>query len=154
LSEIHAAFASQNPITLSRLTELLELLQANLAGPAYDRACELLKAMASPQYSAALHDTDAGPGVVDVPYVGGSGTVGGTLTCTNGNWTGEPTSYAYRWQSDGAAIVGASASSYVVAEGDVGHSLACVVTATNASGSTQAPPSNAVIAAAAATRRT
>src|SRR4029077_9394468 len=39
----------------------------------------------------------------DVPYVGGSGTVGGTLTCTMGNWTGEPTGYAYAWSGHGTA---------------------------------------------------
>jgi hypothetical protein len=153
MSEIHAAFASQNPITLSRLTELLELLQANLTEPVYGRACDLLKAMAHPAFSAALYDREAAPGVVDVPYVAGTGTVGQTLTCTIGNWTGEPTQYAYQWQSDGTDIVGGSTStSYVVVEGDVGHSLACVVTATNAAGSTRAPPSNAVMAAAAARR--
>jgi hypothetical protein len=84
----------------------------------------------------------------------GPGTVGGTLTCTMGNWTGEPTGYSYQWQSDGADIVGGSTPTYVVVEEDIGHSLACVVTATNASGSTRAPPSNAVMAVAAAAHRT
>jgi hypothetical protein len=152
MSEIHAAFATQSPITLSRLDELLELLQASLAEADFDRACELLKAMASPGYSAALHGREIIPAVVDVPYVSGAGTVGGTLSCTMGNWTGEPTGYAYQWQSDGADLPGGSASSYVVVEADVGHSLACVVTATNAFGSTTAPPSNAVMAATAARR--
>jgi hypothetical protein len=96
---------------------------------------------------------DAPPTVVDIPYVGGDGAVGGTLTCTMGNWTGEPTSYAYRWQRDGADVA-SSTPAYVVDTADAGHSIACVVTATNMRGSTTAPPSNAVaIPANGATRR-
>lgn len=93
------------------------------------------------------------PFVIDMPYVDGTGTVGATLTCTMGNWTGEPTEYAYQWTSD-EANVGSDAASYVIAAGDAGHSMACVVTATNDNGSTAAPPSNAVMvdASAAATK--
>jgi hypothetical protein len=79
----------------------------------------------------------------DVPYVGGTAAVGSTLNCTMGNWTGEPTGYAYAWQSGGAAV-GTDAPDYVVAATDAGKQIVCVVTATNAHGSTAAPPSNAV----------
>lgn len=82
-----------------------------------------------------------------VPYVGGDATVGGTLTCTMGNWTGEPTDYVYAWSGLGTA----TAESYVVGPGDAGTEVTCTVTATNANGSTAAPPSNAVAIAAAAT---
>jgi hypothetical protein len=92
------------------------------------------------------------PRVVDVPAVTGNGVVGSTLTCTMGNWTGEPTSYAYQWKSDGTTELG-TGDTYVAVEGDTGHSVSCVVTATNAAGSMVAPPSNAVaIVAAAATQ--
>lgn len=76
----------------------------------------------------------------DVPFVDGAATVGGTLTCTMGNWTGEPTSYTYAWSGTGAA----TDASYVVADTDAGTSITCTVTATNANGSTTAAPSNAV----------
>jgi hypothetical protein len=79
----------------------------------------------------------------DTPYVDGAGTVGSTLTCTMGNWTGSPSSYAYQWKSDGTTDIGTGAS-YVVVGEDVGHSLTCVVTASNYLGSATAPPSNAV----------
>jgi hypothetical protein len=79
----------------------------------------------------------------DVPHLQGNGAVGETLTCTKGNWNGEPTSYAYAWKSN-AAAVGGTGDTYTVAESDVGHSITCVVTATNAAGSATAPPSNAV----------
>ena len=77
----------------------------------------------------------------DVPLVWQSGQV---LTCTMGNWDGEPTSYAYAWHSDGVAN-GTTGETYAVQAGDVDHGLACVVTATNALGSTAAPMSNTVV---------
>jgi len=84
----------------------------------------------------------AGPPVnVDVPYVS---VTGATASCTMGNWQGEPTEYAYAWHKDGVAIAGATSATYAVQPDHAGHSLACVVTATNAQGSTAAPMSNAV----------
>jgi hypothetical protein len=81
---------------------------------------------------------------LDAPYLAGAGIVGETLTCTMGNWEGEPTSYVYAWATDGAPN-SAAGDSYTVVPGDVGHEITCVVTATNELGSTQAPPSNGVI---------
>jgi hypothetical protein len=78
-----------------------------------------------------------------VPHVSGTGAVGATLNCTMGTWDGEPTGYAYDWMRDGAST-SATGADYIVVAGDAGHSLTCVVTATNAAGSTAAPPSNAV----------
>jgi hypothetical protein len=92
----------------------------------------------------------AAPRNVDVPYLGGDGTVGATLSATMGNWNGEPTGYAYAWKSDGADVTGTD-NTYVVAASDAGHSITCVVTASNDAGSTAAPPSNAVAVAAAST---
>lgn len=87
---------------------------------------------------------------VDVPHVGGTGTVGSTLTCTMGNWDNEPSGYQYEWRTDGSPNA-ATGASYVVAAGDAGGEVSCVVTATNAAGSTVAPESN-VVSIAAATR--
>lgn len=81
------------------------------------------------------------PTNVDVPYVQQAGD---TLTCTMGNWTGEPTSYMYSWSFDGM-LAGADGDTYVVTVDDVGKTATCVVTASNAMGSTVAPPSNAII---------
>lgn len=85
------------------------------------------------------------PVMRDVPHVQGSGKVGEALTCTMGNWDGEPTLYEYRWLSDAPADLSAG-SSYVVAMTDVGHTICCVVTATNPNGSTAAAPSNGIVA--------
>jgi hypothetical protein len=86
---------------------------------------------------------------VDVPYVEGIGAVGEILTCTMGNWEGEPTSYVYEWKRDGEEDVGIDDPAYVIVAADAGSEIACIVTATNAAGSTEAPPSNAVVVEAA-----
>ena len=87
---------------------------------------------------------EAGPPTnVDVPYVNQDGD---TLACTMGNWTGEPTSYAYQWQLDGSDA-GTDSDTLVATSGDIGKTARCVVTATNDLGSTAAPPSNGVVIA-------
>lgn len=92
-------------------------------------------------------EPDPPPVNVDVPYVSGIGSVGSVLNCTMGNWEGmkgEGASYAYRWLNDGNPALNGNEANYVVVDGDRGHSLTCVVTATNDGGSTSAPPSNAI----------
>jgi hypothetical protein len=76
---------------------------------------------------------------------------GNTLSCTMGNWIGAPTAYAYQWQI-GGSDVGQDAPTYDVQAGDNGDAI-CIVTASNAYGSTVAPPSNAVTVAGGAARR-
>lgn len=78
------------------------------------------------------------PENVDVPHVTQSGAV---LNCTMGNWNGEPTSYAYQWQLNGVNV-GTNAANYTIHADEVGQTATCTVTATNAAGSTTAPPSN------------
>jgi hypothetical protein len=83
------------------------------------------------------------PANVDIPYVSQAAN---QLNCTMGNWTGEPASYAYQWKM-GGTNTGTGSAQYVITSGDVGKTATCVVTATNAAGSTQAPPSNGVVVA-------
>lgn len=91
------------------------------------------------------HNVVMGPPVnVDVPHVQQADD---TLTCTMGNWTNEPTSYVYQWVVDGSVIVGDGTDTYVVSADDIGHSMFCVVSASNDAGSTMAPASNAVVVA-------
>jgi hypothetical protein len=93
------------------------------------------------ELTASLIAAQGPPVNVDVPHVQ---LAGGAATCTMGNWRGEPSGYAYQWHRDGGAIPGATNANYTVVAADSGHGLACVVTATNALGSTVAPMSNAV----------
>jgi hypothetical protein len=46
--------------------------------------------------------------------------------------------YSYQWQRNGSTISGATSSTYVLVQDDVGTTVRCVVTATNAAGSTSA----------------
>ena len=81
------------------------------------------------------------------PVASGTGTIGQTLTATNGTWTNNPTSYAYQWQRSGNSITAATASSYTLVSADGSQSISCTVNATNAIGSTAAT-SNAISVAA------
>ncbi len=69
-----------------------------------------------------------------IPVITGIPTQGQVLTTTTGIWTQYPTSYAYQWQRDEVAIVGATASTYTLTSADVGHLINVTVTATNTVG--------------------
>jgi hypothetical protein len=72
------------------------------------------------------------------PEISGTQTVGSTLSSSTGNWTGNATiTFAYQWKKNGSNIVGATSSTYVLVTGDAGASttIQCVVTGTNAYGS-------------------
>jgi len=80
-----------------------------------------------------------------LPVVSGTSTVGTPLSCTSGSWTGEPelplstgwpltSTFGYQWLLEGVAIAGATSDAYVLQAADLGHSLICEVTATNAAG--------------------
>jgi hypothetical protein len=72
------------------------------------------------------------------PAVTGTPTETETLTTTNGTWDNAPTSYTYQWQRDAVNIAAATANTYTLVAADVGTDIRCVVTATNAAGSTPA----------------
>ena len=87
------------------------------------------------------------PANVAVPYASAAGApiVGTVCTVTTGQWTSSPTSYTYQWKRDGATNLGTAASYTLIAADVGGHAITCVVTAVNATGSTAAPPSNAIV---------
>jgi hypothetical protein len=83
-----------------------------------------------------------------VPTIFGTAQVGQTLTATTGTWTNNPTSFTYQWNRAGAAISGATASSYVPVTADIGNTLTVSVTAANTGGSSPrvtSAPTGAVI---------
>jgi hypothetical protein len=71
------------------------------------------------------------------PAVTGTATRGQTLSTTTGSWTGTPASfsYAYQWQRSEINIGSANSSTYTLVTADVGRTIRCLVTATNAAGS-------------------
>jgi hypothetical protein len=74
------------------------------------------------------------PAVTVAPAISGDPTEGETLTASTGTWTGDPTSYAYQWYADGVVIAGATASTLVLAAGQVGALITVGLVATNGAG--------------------
>ena len=71
------------------------------------------------------------------PAISGTPTPGALLTCSAGSWTAA-SSFGYQWMRDGVAIAGTTSSTLTPASTDLGHMIACRVTAANAYGSTVA----------------
>lgn len=89
----------------------------------------------------AAYSALAAPANTVAPVASGSTTVGGTLSVTNGTWTGYPApTFSYQWQLDTVDIPGATANTFDTV--DAG-SHRCVVTATNSEGNAS-QASNAV----------
>lgn len=66
--------------------------------------------------------------LVDNPFVGK------TYLCSSGDWSNEPTGYAYQWRRASADIAGSVAPTRTLTEADLGAMMDCRVTATNAAG--------------------
>lgn len=70
------------------------------------------------------------------PVLSGTPTVGETLTVTNGTAGGVPAAtFSRSWLRDGTAIAGATGSTRVLTEDDIGAQISVRVTATNSAGS-------------------
>lgn len=86
----------------------------------------------------------AAPQSTAAPTITGTAKEGATLTAGDGTWSNGPTSFSYQWQrcaSDGTGcgdLAAASAKTYVLVAGDVGHTVRVVVTASNADGKASA----------------
>ncbi|MER5934250.1 hypothetical protein [Streptomyces sp. NPDC002054] len=84
---------------------------------------------AVPAGSSAVLVQGVAPKATQPPAVSGAVRVGGKVTAVVGTWTPAPTSYAYQWRIDGAAIAGATGSSYVLPASALGKNLTVTVTA-------------------------
>ena len=69
-----------------------------------------------------------------LPVVTGTTRDTQVLTCSTGTWTNTPTSYAYQWVRGTSTNVGTNASTYTCVTADIGSTIKCTVTATNAVG--------------------
>ncbi|HET7128018.1 MAG TPA: hypothetical protein VFJ93_02970 [Gaiellaceae bacterium] len=81
----------------------------------------------------------AAPANTSPPTISGNVKVGQTVTVSNGNWSGSPTSYTYQWQRCSSAtsctdITNAVGQTYVVRNADGGLRLRAQVNALNADG--------------------
>lgn len=118
-------------------------------------------ATAASNATALVQAEQRAPARIADPRITGTARVGSTLTATQGQWSNNPTSFAFQWVrcpssggnatgSDCAAIGGATTQAYQVSTADVGRRLRVRVTATNADGSaTTASNATALVQAAA-----
>jgi hypothetical protein len=77
----------------------------------------------------------ASPEINQISLLSGVAQPAGTFLVTPGIWSNFPTAYTYQWTSNGVAISGATSFSYTQKVNDAGNTIACVITATNATGS-------------------
>ena len=88
------------------------------------------------------YERRAVPCTTGVPQISGTPEVGETLTTDDGEWTGNPTSFAYQWRRcagpTGCVNVGSDAPSYLLGPDDLGHRIRVRVVATNGAGSGKA----------------
>ena len=100
----------------------------------------------------AVSGFPAPPAVSVAPIITGTPRTGDTLSASTGSWTGTPTSYAYQWQcslTSGGSFIdigGATNSTYVVSEFDVGYFIKVSVSATNGIGTSNAASSLETVA--------
>jgi hypothetical protein len=79
-----------------------------------------------------------------VPVISGTGTVGSTLSASNGTWTGVSLSFAYQWsRCDGAGnvcalVTGDIGATHIVAASEAGGTIRVTVIATNKNGTDRA----------------
>ena len=76
------------------------------------------------------------PTNVTLPFVSGVGKIGGTLSCSNGVWSGNPPNFTYEyfWFRGEEEIEGAESSTYRLGVADAGESISCGVEAINSVG--------------------
>lgn len=100
----------------------------------------------------ALSGIPSAPTNSVAPGITGTARTGDTLTASTGSWIGSPSSYTYQWQrslTSGGSLVdigGATNSTYVVSEFDVGYFIKVSVTATNGIGTASAVLSSETVA--------
>jgi fibronectin-binding autotransporter adhesin len=102
-------------------------------------------AVAGTVVAAVAAHSSAAPVNSAAPTISGDAREGSTLTASNGTWTNNPTTYAYKWQrcqTDGSGcgdLAGGTDKTYTLTSADVSHTVRVVVTAENADGKTSKP---------------
>ena len=79
--------------------------------------------------SGFVHFNDVHLRSTAVPKVTGTAKVGTVLTASAGTWTPSPTTLAYQWLANGAAVTGATATTFTPTTAQVGKQLTVRVTA-------------------------
>jgi len=82
--------------------------------------------------SAAVTATIGPPAAAAIrvrPQISGPPRLGAALSCAPGSWSLPVTGFTFVWRRDGRPIARATDQTYLVTRADLGHRLACVVTA-------------------------
>jgi hypothetical protein len=81
------------------------------------------------------------------PLLSGVGKIGGTLSCSNGVWSGNPPNFTYEyfWFRGEEEIEGAESSTYRLGIADAGESIWCAVVVTNSAGEEYEFSSNEIV---------
>lgn len=76
------------------------------------------------------------PFLVQPPVITGNLIIGQTLTCSQGQWDANPdlTGVTYQWMADGFELLGATESTYVIADTNQAKRITCLVVAFNSEG--------------------
>ena len=107
------------------------------AGTLYFVQTRAVNAVGPAPWSASASQSTVAASPVNsvLPVISGTATQGQTLSVTNGTWSNSPTGFTYQWKRAGTVISGATAASYLLVNADVGTTITCTVTASNAGGS-------------------
>ena len=87
---------------------------------------------AQPAAPAAAPAASGAPAASVAPSITGTASVGSTITCNPGTWSGSPT-MTYQWTRNNA-VIAVTTPTYRIGTADGGRSVVCIVTATNAQG--------------------
>lgn len=81
------------------------------------------------------------------PLLSGVARIGGTLSCSNGVWSGNPPNYTYEyfWFRGEEEIEGAESSTYQLGVADAGETISCGVEAINSVGAEYEFSSNEIV---------
>ncbi len=109
---------------------------SNAGGPGAPANSALTAAITTPAGAVPV------PASSSAPTVSGTPQQGQTLREGHGNWSNNPSSFGYQWESCSffgcAAIPGATGQTYTLTAGDVGQSIFVVETASNSGGAAHA----------------